>query len=445
MFLAGEIINSNMSGKWMLAACLSVIVAVCIFCGYKVHTLSGKQETIKEDFSIINNVSFGLLSVNDWRDQVENIIGQRIDQFTLTPAEKEDLKKEIEQILHAVISKALAKINQPPKTIGGKIKKLAFKTMVDTNDLHQQVPSFAEKIVDQINKPSSKERLKDIAQSKLKELTKQTYDSSLNETNHVMDSVFQKYAVSQKNEFDNKSKILLASLRQETYDYAYGMLASVVVMVALWWGLRRRPELLTTLFLFSVLTAFVLLVIGVTTTMIELDARLKTMNFQLVGSTISFPDEVLFFQSKSILSVVKILIDTGKIDMVIVAVLILCFSIFFPIAKLASGCIHLLGNRKLATNKVIEFFAFKSGKWSMADVIVVAIMMAYIGLNGVLQSQLSNLNVKSESMTSITTNNTTLQPGYIVFVGFVVYGLFLSEALKRISPYTKKVKPRPAA
>src|ERR1700683_2813649 len=160
--------------------------------------------------------------------------------------------------------------------------------MVDTTDLHQQVPSFAEKIVDQINKPSSKERLKDIAQSKLKELTKQTYDSSLNETNHVMDSVFQKYAVSQKNEFDNKSKILLASLRQDTYDYAYGMLASVVVMLALWWGLRRRPELLTTLFLFSVLTAFVLLVIGVTTTMIELDARLKTMNFQLVGSTISF-------------------------------------------------------------------------------------------------------------------------------------------------------------
>jgi hypothetical protein len=72
-------------------------------------------------------------------------------------------------------------------------------------------------------------------------------------------------------------------------------------------------------------------------------------------------------------------------------------------------------------------------------------MMAYIGLNGVLQSQLSNLNVNSASFTSITTNNTTLQPGYIVFVGFVVYGLFLSEALKRISKYKKTNNSRKPA
>jgi hypothetical protein len=167
--------------------------------------------------------------------------------------------------------------------------------------------------------------------------------------------------------------------------------------------------------------------------MIELDARLKEMDFQLVGSTVSFPDEVLFFQSKSILSVVRILIETGKIDMLIVGILILCFSIFFPLAKLVSGIIYLYSNNEIKNNKVIGFFAFRSGKWSMADVTVVAIMMAYIGLNGVLASQLSNLNVRSASLTSITTNNTTLQPGYIIFVGFVIYGLFLSEKLKKIS------------
>jgi hypothetical protein len=69
----------------------------------------------------------------------------------------------------------------------------------------------------------------------------------------------------------------------------------------------------------------------------------------------------------------------------------------------------------------------------MANVTVVAILLAYIGLNGVLASQLSNLNVHSASLTSITTDNPTLQPGYIIFVGFVIYGLFLSEALKKVS------------
>jgi hypothetical protein len=426
--------------KGKLAACLCVILIVCGFCGYQVHTLSAEQERTKENYSIVNNVSFGLLSVNNWRDQVEDIVAARINSFNLSPSEKEELKKEIEDILQALVTEALSKINKTPKTLGGKIKKLAFKTMVDTADLHKQVPSFAQKIVDQINKPSSKKKIKDIAQSKLEELSKQTYDSSLNAMNHVTDSIFKIYAVAQKDDFDKKAKILLVTLRQKTYNYAYGMLATIVLFVALWWLLKNKPELLTTLFLFSVFAAFILLVVGVTTSMIELDARLKTLNFQLIGSTVSFPDEVLFFQSKSILSVVKILIDTGKIDMVIVGVLILCFSIFFPVSKLVCACIHLLGGKKLATNKVIEFFAFKSGKWSMADVTVVAIMMAYIGLNGVLQSQLVNLNVKSESITSITTNNTTLQPGYIIFVGFVVYGLFLSEALKRVSKYMKTAK-----
>jgi hypothetical protein len=427
-----------MHQKRILASFLTLVLVMGGFCGYQVHILSAKQEKIRQDYSIINNVSFGLLSVNNWRDQLEGIISARINSFELTPAEKTDLKKEIEDILQALVTKALSKINQTPKTLGGKIKKLAFKTMVDTSDLHKQVPSFAQKIVDQVNKPSSRQRLKNIAQSKLEELSKETYDSSLREMDHVTDSVFKMYAVTEKKAFDTKAGATINILRQETYDYAYGMLAMILMTLGCWWWSKKRPELHRTLFLFSVGVAFILLVVGVTTTMIELDARLKTLDFQLIGSTVSFPDEVLFFQSKSILSVVKILVDTGKIDMILVGLLILCFSIFFPVAKLCCACIHLLGNKKWANNKVVEFFAFKSGKWSMADVTVVAIMMAYIGLNGVLQSQLSSMNLKTDSITSITTNNTELQPGYIVFVGFVLYGLFLSEALWRISGDKKK-------
>ena len=71
-------------------------------------------------------------------------------------------------------------------------------------------------------------------------------------------------------------------------------------------------------------------------------------------------------------------------------------------------------------NKVIQFFAFKSGKWSMADVNVVAIFMAYIGFKGILDSQLTSLNMKTDSLASISTNETTLQPGFILFVAFVL-------------------------
>ena len=112
------------------------------------------------------------------------------------------------------------------------------------------------------------------------------------------------------------------------------------------------------------------------------------MSFLLIGERISFHDQVIFFQSKSIVDVVRILLETGKYDSAIVGMLILIFSIVFPIGKLLATKCYLLGNEKWRNNKVIQFFAFKSGKWSMADVNVVAIFMAYIGFKGILDSSI---------------------------------------------------------
>jgi uncharacterized membrane protein len=133
--------------------------------------------------------------------------------------------------------------------------------------------------------------------------------------------------------------------------------------------------------------------------------------------------------------VVKVLFKQPGADSIAVGALILCFSILFPVTKLISTGVHLLSKRKIAENRFIKFFAFQSGKWSMADVVVIAILMTYIGLNGLLDNQLADLNIKSDTLSIITTNNTSLQPGYIIFISFVLYGLILSTILKAITPY----------
>jgi hypothetical protein len=174
--------------------------------------------------------------------------------------------------------------------------------------------------------------------------------------------------------------------------------------------------------------------VGLTASMIEVDARIKALDFMLLGEHVVFKNQVLFFQSKSILDVVEVLVKQPAVDSIAVGILILVFSILFPIMKLSSTGIHLLGRKSLAENKFIKYFAFQSGKWSMADVIVIAILMVYIGLNGLLESQLAALNIKSDDLSIITTNNTALQPGYIIFISFVLYGLTLSTILKYITP-----------
>jgi len=67
----------------------------------------------------------------------------------------------------------------------------------------------------------------------------------------------------------------------------------------------------------------------------------------------------------------------------------------------------------------------------MADVMVVAIFMAYIGFNGIISDQLGRLNTVSEEMVLLTTNGTSLQPGYYLFLTYTLLALFLSDCLPR--------------
>ena len=133
------------------------------------------------------------------------------------------------------------------------------------------------------------------------------------------------------------------------------------------------------------------------------------------------------------MDVVMLLLRTGKFESQVVGVLIFIFSVCFPFLKLLSTGVALMSEDKLAKNKLVRFFAFESGKWSMADVMVVAILMTFIGFNGIVDNTLSGLNMHTESITSITTNNTSIQPGYIIFIAFVLYGFVLSAILKKIT------------
>jgi len=96
--------------------------------------------------------------------------------------------------------------------------------------------------------------------------------------------------------------------------------------------------------------------------------------------------------------------------------------------------VFLIGKSKWRHNAVVKWLVFKSAKWSMADVMVVAIFMSFVGFSGILDTQLQILNMETQSVSSIATNLTSLQPGFIIFLAFVLYSLILSAILKKITP-----------
>ncbi len=421
--------------KALLIAGLTLLLVAEGYFGYRLYELSARQEAVKADYSNINNIAYGLFSVEQWRDEVARIVNKQVRNMKFTPKQKQLMRKEVEEVLHALVDKAEAMLNKKPKSLGGKIRKLVIKTFVKADKIRAQIPKFSQSIIAKVDNPNQKAKLSSVIMSEFKEMQKSTtLDSTLKANQALFNSMYLKYGVKSTPELNNKLNNQLKQLNKEMYSYCFGMLACIIIVLNLWWFLRKRVDQHGTLFILSLLFAFILLAVGLNASMIEVDCRIKTLDFVLLGEHVTFKDQVLFYESKSILGVVKVLVQQTAIDSVAVGILILCFSILFPVMKLTSTGIHLFARKQLAENRVIKYFAFKSGKWSMADVIVIAILMTYIGLNGLLDSQLAFLNISTQDLSIITTNNTALMPGYIIFISFVLYGLTLSTILKYITP-----------
>lgn len=423
--------NTHLRSNLVLLLGLGVLVAIAGWCGYKLDYSAKQQQRLKQDYSVVNSITFGIFSVDSWRDKISGVVDSQVNAFHVTKKQKRELQAQIEAQLHSLVAKTANEINKPQKSLGGKLKKLAFNAMVDVDTIQKLVPSFAHTIVSRLTSPTSTNRLKGIVNGKLQQLERQTYDSTAEAYHTLTEHLYKKYHVTDVNKLNKTLDSNVITVHRVSYQYAYAMFCCVLLALALWWLLRKQVHLQTMLFILSLLLASVLLIAGITAPIIEVDARISTMHFDILGQQVGFANQVIFFQSKSITGIVSTLIAQPKPDAVLVGILILLFVIVLPILMLAATAFHVAGRPKIANNGIVKYLALESGKWNMADVMVVGILMTYIGLNGILKSQLSGLNMHGGGLTLVTTNNSYLQPGYLVFVGYVIYETVLRKILKR--------------
>jgi len=174
--------------------------------------------------------------------------------------------------------------------------------------------------------------------------------------------------------------------------------------------------------------------------MIEVEAKISRLSMTFLGEPIAFADQVLYFQSKSVLEVFHALITKGRPDMWIVGVLVLMFSIVFPTLKIFTSAFYLYKPLWLRGNRLARFFALESAKWSMADVMALAIFMAFVAFNGLVANTMSGLKQTGAEL-AIPTDSSKILPGYYLFIGFCMASLLLSKRLERGIRASLSVEP----
>jgi hypothetical protein len=150
----------------------------------------------------------------------------------------------------------------------------------------------------------------------------------------------------------------------------------------------------------------------------------------ILGNEISFEEQFLYYQSKSILDVTRTLLEGRGIDLKVVGVLVLLFSVVIPFIKLIISGFFMYTDR-LKNSKLAQSIIFYLGKWSMADVFVVAMFMAYIGFYGIITSQLTEIKGNETGYAVETLNYSQLSPGALFFTTYCVLSIISGILIHR--------------
>ena len=66
----------------------------------------------------------------------------------------------------------------------------------------------------------------------------------------------------------------------------------------------------------------------------------------------------------------------------------------------------------------------------MADVMALAIFMAFVAFNGLIANTMGGLQ-ETGAQLAIPTDSSKMLPGYLLFIGFCLASLFLAKKLER--------------
>ena len=420
-----------------IAVVLLIIIALSIT---QLYRIAQQSQVMKQEKVELQHIKYGLFNVDEWKSIAANIISQKVNNFEITPENEKELQKKTEKILREVIDQAehLMKEENKKEGIKGFFRQTVSDFVVPFDKLRAQIPQFSKTILNTLNDPKSKEKIKELIIQKINKMADETIGSM---DYSLQNAIFKKYNV------ETRAEGIYQLEKQLQHQNKQAKTLSILLFISILCAFTLCIIPGSTSMELGVYTAIacVLLFGGVALPMIDIEATISSFEFILMGEQVLFQDQIIFFQianisgfkpalmffqSKSILDVVFLLIEKGDPALALVALLIGLFSIIFPLIKIIlSADVQI--RCYLPKNSFTKFFVFKSGKWSMADVMVVALFMAYLGFGGIINSQLNQLEKSSGSLEVFTTNNSKLQLGFFIFFSFTILSLLISQKIDK--------------
>jgi paraquat-inducible protein A len=376
------------------------------------------------DLAEISHARYRLLNADRWVEKIVPILDAQIDALDLTATNRASLRPTVVRALNRLLDQVKEQMTPKPAPGAGPAGFAAQAQAMIVNGmlagLKPHVPEYADTVLRELGRPENKQAVKDYLKGTVTAGAKATFGVGDMQT---YNAILKRYGCADgaacHNELDRRIRDLDSRV---TFHYLVVLLVSALAFLLL---RTSRFEIAIQL-----LVCVALLVGGVFTPMIEVEAKISKISFTFFTTPISFPEQLLYYQSKSVLEVFRTLITMGQPEMVVVAVLVLLFSVVFPALKVLTVALCLHDPSLVKKYRLAKFFALESSKWSMADVMALAIFMSFVAFNGLIGSAMSGLKGPGAEIVIPTDSSRTL-PGYYLFVGFCLASLWLAKKLER--------------
>lgn len=399
-----------------------------VFCCFKIYVFEKEKQVLKLDQIELSNASYGFFNVDIWEEKFYNILSKKIDEFQINEGDRKANFLKISSLLESIINEFETnyKSNNIKKSfLGVSYKNIGVDLFSIFEELKNNIPSISNTILDFFEIDENKYKLKSYLNQQLKNFTRTTFSQT---DYYLLDKILEKYgqnSIAQSQiEIDNKIEKIDSLLKP-----FYILLILIVISSSVLFYNHKMNSL--DIILISIIS-LVLLFLGISLPLIDIDARIKLIEFNFIGEKIKFSNQVLYFKSKSLIQVCKLMLSNSEsIQTISTGMLLFFFSFILPVIKTIFSLFFII-TKKVSNNNIINTIVFKSGKWSMADVMVVSILISYLGFSGIVSSQISNLETLSDGFNVITSNQSKLNVGFFFFTGYVLSGLIISNLITKI-------------
>lgn len=415
--------------KFRLAAAVILLFPTIWFSWKTVDGLAARR-VLRSDLAEITHARYGILSADQWRGIIGPILNAQVDKLDLKGQSK-SFRPMVERSLYDLLDHIKTQMTSPkggaPGLPGGGNPMIVNMII---GSLRPHVPEYTDVVMAELAKEETQKGFKDSIRVVLEDAVKNTFGTTdMNTYNEIL----KRYGCGASSTGGTTCEEVLAKKIAQadttlTRYYLVALTSAALGFILLMVG---SPTLTRATVAVLMLFCIALLAGGVLSPMLEVEVRVTKLDATLLGSPIEFRDQSLYYRSKTVLEVCQTLIAMGRPEMTLVAVLVILFSVVFPALKMLALGACLIRPALLRTNRLVRLLAFELSKWSMADVMALAIFMSFVAFNGVIGSSWDGVRgIPNIQEVLIPTNASQILPGYYLFVGFCVLSIILSKKLE---------------